>query len=98
MAGIKGRSGPRRNIEFIQLEDLLRRGWSKRSRLKAIRALAAKAEEGDVKAARLLLEHSYGRPTQRHEVAGPAGGPVAFLDLVNQARLDDNSSNDDSET
>jgi hypothetical protein len=89
MAGVKGRSGPKRDIYYLRIEEILRKGWPKRSRLAVIRKLAEKAEEGDTRAAKLLLEHAYGRPVQRHQIAGAEGGPLTFLDLMKQARSDD---------
>ena len=53
----------------------------------AIKTLHKQAQAGDVDAAKTLLAYSYGRPSQKHEISGPAGGPVEVdLDVGNILR------------
>lgn len=35
---------------------------------KVVRELVEQAEDGDIKAIRLVIEHAQGKPTQRHEI------------------------------
>lgn len=92
MAGVKGRSGRKTWLYGLQLEEVLRKSWPKKSRLAVVAKLARLAEDGDTRAAKLLLEHAYGRPVQRHQIAGAEGGPLAFIDLVKQACNDDDEA------
>jgi len=35
-----------------------------------------------IKAAELLLAYDLGKPTERHEISGPDGGPLASVDMT----------------
>lgn len=88
MAGIKGRSG--RKVEILKplLQELLDESWPKHKRRLVIKALAdAAIDDGNVEAAKTLLNYTYGKPAQRHEITGPDGGALEIeIDVRDQLR------------
>lgn len=49
----------------------------------AAAALVRKAKKGDVRAIELVLAYVVGKPTERVEHSGPDGGPIEFLNGMN---------------
>lgn len=83
MPGQKERSGgaranagrPPKSSEE-ELQDLLKKGWSRKQRLEAIKKVANRASLGDLEATKLLMAYTYGKPKERHEHSGPDRGPI----------------------
>lgn len=99
MAGKKGHSGgwrPGAGRKPNELHDeqqaLLREGWPRENRLAAIRRLGSIAEGDDpelaIRAAELLLNRTFGKPTERKELSGPEGGPIQLTPVDYRAGLD----------
>ena len=74
--GKKGRSGRKSKAEEMDLSGLLDRVWTLEDREDVIKALHAKAVDGNDKAAALLLSYAYGKPTERIEHSNPDGSPL----------------------
>lgn len=88
MAGIKGRSGRKPGPFKPLLAELLDEAWPKNKRRLVVQALVdAAIDDGNVEAAKTLLNYTYGKPAQRHEISGPDGGPLEVeLDVRDQLR------------
>ena len=78
--GKKGRSGRKSKAVELGLAALVEKGWTPSDRDDCITALASQAKdpksEHFMDAAKLLMAYAYGKPTEKHEVGGPGGGPV----------------------
>lgn len=74
--GKKGRSGRKSKAEEMGLAALLGECWTMDSRRAVIRKLSDLAQQGNDKAAALLLAYAYGKPTEKHEHSGSEGGPI----------------------
>lgn len=45
----------------------------------AAKALVAKARKGDIKAIEMVLHYAVGKPTDKLELSGPDGGPLEWV-------------------
>jgi hypothetical protein len=83
---------PKSNEE--ELQDLLKKGWSKKQRLEAIKKAAHRASLGDLEALKLLMAYTFGKPKEKHEHSGPDGGsiPVAITGTIDRFYGDGNES------
>src|SRR5689334_14525990 len=62
--GARPGAGRKSNAEKSGLQEILSTAWPRARRVRTIKRLAESAEEGDTKAAGLLLGYAYGRPVQ----------------------------------
>lgn len=53
--------------------ELLNSAWPMARRRQTIKALADAAEDGNVKAATLLMNYAYGKPKEQHVITGADG-------------------------
>lgn len=73
MAGIKGkggqpgRSGRKSRAEELGLQALLDKCWTPEDREACLRRLAAKANEGEMEAVKLLFSYAFGKPKEHVE-------------------------------
>ena len=74
--GKRANAGRKSKAEELDLAGLLDRVWTLNDREDVIKALHAKAADGNDKAAGLLLSYAYGRPTERVEHSNPDGSPL----------------------
>lgn len=81
--GKKGKSGRKSKAEEMGLAGLLDRVWPLQDREDVIKALHAKAVDGNEKAASLLLAYAYGKPPERIQHENPDG--TALLSPVAEA-------------
>ena len=85
MAGIKGRGGQKgrsgrpSKAELFGLAQLLDKCWTKQQREKCITTLAAKANQGDMDAIKLLMAYTYGKPIDRKEHTGESGNAIEVI-------------------
>lgn len=70
MPGKKGRSGRKGYAEELGLHELLNRAWPKERRLALFEKLSAMAEEGHVEASKLLLNYTFGKAPETHNLQG----------------------------
>lgn len=71
--GQKGKSGRKSRADEMELAGLLDRVWTLQDREDVLKALHAKAVDGNEKAASLLLAYAYGRPPERIQHENPDG-------------------------
>lgn len=85
MAGIKGRSGRKTRAEELGLKALLDKCWTVKAREACIQKLAEDCESSEFtvrnESRKLLLAYTFGKPTEKHELGGPDGGP-AILKVI----------------
>ena len=79
--GRRANAGRKSKADEMELAGLLDRVWTLQDREDVIRALHAKAIDGNDKAASLLLDYAYGKPPERVQHENPDGtalmSPVA---------------------
>lgn len=71
--GARPNAGRKPKAREEELSALLSRVWKPEDRENVIKALHAKAADGNEKAASLLLSYAYGKPTERVEHSNPDG-------------------------
>lgn len=74
--GKKGRSGRPSKAALMGLAALLDKCWTPADREKCISTLAAKANQGDMDAVKLLMAYTFGKPVERKEHSGENGGTI----------------------
>ncbi len=84
--GKKGRSGRKSKAEELGVQEWFDKNLSNNSRVKILNRLVEIAEGDDpkaaVSAATMLFNYSFGKPTEKHEVAGKGGGPIETIATV----------------
>ena len=74
--GKRPNAGRKSKAEEMELAGLLDRVWTLSDREEVIRAIHAKAVDGNEKAAALLLAYAYGKPPERIQHENPDGSPL----------------------
>lgn len=91
MGGKKGRSGRKSKAEEMGLAPLLNSAFPPADRKKVIenlrRIATGQDDKAAVSAANLLLAYAYGKPTEKHEHSGEAGGPITLKIVYEQQRV-----------
>ena len=92
--------------KWLDIDPDFRQAWEdawhgtvKRHMPGAVAAMVARAQEGDVPAARLLAELA-GQIVKRTQVSGPDGGPISFTQIMEwaeeQAEKDDENTQENT--
>lgn len=69
-------SGRKSKAEEAGLNELIDSVWPEEKKRKFFESLVRRAMNGNMFAAKLLLEHRYGKPRQRVELGGANGQPI----------------------
>jgi hypothetical protein len=69
-------SGKRKGT--VSLAATISRNLTPKTANAIVKKLFTMAKAGDIQAIKLVLERIDGKPVERHELSGPAGGPVDF--------------------
>jgi hypothetical protein len=77
--GSRPGSGRKSKAQELGLYKLLDECWPLSDRKIALKKLAENAKMGDIASNKLLLEYTYGKPTERHEISGPQGSPLSVI-------------------
>lgn len=78
--GARPGAGRKTKAEILGLAELIDTAWPTADQKKVITKLAKDCNDPDFhirqESRKLLLAYKFGRPTEKHEVAGKDGGPI----------------------
>jgi hypothetical protein len=71
-------AGRKSKAEEMGLKALLNECWTVSDRKEAVKALAARAKQGDLAAITLLMQYAFGKPKEQIEHTGKEDGPITL--------------------
>jgi len=79
MAGVKGRSGRKRDATALSVREAIDQAVTPAQWRRLWKRVAAAADKGDLQAMKFLTEHRYGQPQAGPPTAGPTVSATYYL-------------------